>query len=120
MNSSHNSEDEGEEDMEAAGTEEVNSTESGASGSKSRKRRGPPKKHPVWEYFNDENGQSSCCLCSYKVKGAYSTTLMNHLISNHLKQHRLLLAKKAKEEKEKEKKVSDSFDFMIYFMRSIF
>lgn len=68
---------------------------------KFKKRRGPQKTHPVWEYFKLENGQSQCALCSYTVKGSYTTTLLNHLMTKHPKEHRNVASKKLKEEEKK-------------------
>uniref|UniRef100_A0A914XLP2 BED-type domain-containing protein n=1 Tax=Plectus sambesii TaxID=2011161 RepID=A0A914XLP2_9BILA len=96
MDSSNDSEDETNR-MD----EEVVSTAATTSG---RSRRGPRKTHPIWDFFSFENGRSRCSICSYQAKGAYTTTLMNHLSSNHRKQHQEEANEKAKDDGDRDHK----------------
>jgi hypothetical protein len=62
---------------------------------------GPTKKrHPLWEYFESDNGVSNCKLCKYEVNGQYTTTLLVHLSSQHSKEHARVVSKKAEKDRE--------------------
>ncbi len=85
------------------------SSEAGPSHKPLLGKRGPCKRHPLWEHFSNTEESSQlwplCNYCeNYKVKGNYKSTLMTHLRSKHPDVAKEVDAKKLDQIEGKERK----------------
>uniref|UniRef100_A0A914VCS1 BED-type domain-containing protein n=1 Tax=Plectus sambesii TaxID=2011161 RepID=A0A914VCS1_9BILA len=64
---------------------------------------GRKRSHPLWELFDVEDGMSRCTLCTYQVKGKFTSTLLNHLFSKHQNEYRRIATIKQEKDSEREK-----------------
>uniref|UniRef100_A0A914W8Z5 BED-type domain-containing protein n=1 Tax=Plectus sambesii TaxID=2011161 RepID=A0A914W8Z5_9BILA len=106
METSHDSEEEivvlAETPMNEERATGRGSSEKAHQSSLARKR-----KHPVWDFFAYEDGESRCQLCSYKVDGAYPATLTYHFATRHAMEHDCVMErKKGGKKKEKQQKIN--------------